>query len=196
MNRFSPLLALLVVVVLLAACGQSSDEATLIPPEVAEQPADAAAEGAEEREEVTRGLAVQGIGQSSEADQVLALINTERAANGCPPLMRNDLLTVVAYGHSEDMALQDYVAHDGSDGSKFSDRIVAAGYIFSQAAENIAAGTNNPEQLLQLWMESEGHRANILNCALSETGVGYYRLENDTGNVNYTHYWTQVFAAP
>jgi uncharacterized protein YkwD len=45
-------------------------------------------------------------------------------------------------------------------------------------------------------MNSQGHRDNILNCALREIGVGYYYLANDTGEVNYGHYWTQVFATP
>ena len=46
------------------------------------------------------------------------------------------------------------------------------------------------------WMNSAGHRANILNCNLEETGVGYIYLQYDTGGVNYHHYWTQVFATP
>jgi uncharacterized protein YkwD len=91
------------------------------------------------------------------------------------------------------MAQNDFFSHTGSDGSSFTDRLIRAGYTFSAAAENIAAGTTTPERTVDGWMNSEGHRRNILNCELREIGVGYAYLENDTGSVNYHHYWTQDF---
>lgn len=183
--------AALLTIGLVAACGRSQST-VLIPPESDEQPAGGGGSGPA----APPDLDALGIGQSAEAEQVLALINNQRAQNGCPPLTQNSVLTIVAYGHSEDMGLRDYFAHDSPDGAKFSDRILGAGYQFSMAAENVAAGTNDLEQLVQLWMDSPGHRANIVNCELKETGVGYFFLENDTGNTNYFHYWTQVFASP
>jgi uncharacterized protein YkwD len=94
------------------------------------------------------------------------------------------------------MALNDFFSHVGSNGSTFTERIEATRYQWSNAAENIAAGYSSPEAVVEGWMNSQGHRDNILNCALREIGVGYYYLANDTGEVNYRHYWTQVFATP
>ena len=91
------------------------------------------------------------------------------------------------------MALQDFFSHTGIDGSTMTQRIGVAGYQFSSAAENIAAGYTTPEEVVGGWMNSPGHRANILNPNLTEIGVGYYCLETDPGTLNYNHYWTQDF---
>ncbi|NJL33404.1 MAG: CAP domain-containing protein [Chloroflexaceae bacterium] len=115
---------------------------------------------------------------------------------GCPPLTRNNQLDTAAYAHSEDMALNDYFAHESRDGSPFWMRIQAAGYNFALAAENLVAGTADPAVAVATWMSSDAHRVNILNCDLTETGLGFYTLDGDTGNINYTYYWTQVFATP
>jgi uncharacterized protein YkwD len=92
--------------------------------------------------------------------------------------------------------LNDFFSHTSSDGRSPWDRIRATGYSYSSAAENIAAGYSTAASAVSGWMNSSGHRANILNCGLEETGVGYYFLTNDTGHVNHRHYWTQVFATP
>lgn len=127
------------------------------------------------------------------ATQVVVLVNSERAGEGCLPLSIDARLTDAALGHSQDMALNDFFSHTGSDGSSPWERMVAAGYQFSAAAENIAAGYATPEVVVDGWMNSPLHRANILNCSLEDTGVGYIYLENDAGSVNFHHYWTQVF---
>ncbi len=129
-------------------------------------------------------------------DQILALINERRAQQGCPPLTRNPQLDAAAYTHSEDMALNDYVAHEGLDGTKFWQRIQATGYTFTEAAENIAAGSTTPEQTVQLWLNSPGHAKNVFNCNLRDTGIGVYHLPNDSGSIVMFYYWTQVFAIP
>ncbi|UBF24763.1 CAP domain-containing protein [Kovacikia minuta CCNUW1] len=61
--------------------------------------------------------------------------------------------------------------------------------------ENIAAGYSTPEQVVQGWINSPGHRANLLNPSYTELGIGYYYLANDTGSVNYKSYWTQDFGS-
>ncbi|NEP07952.1 MAG: CAP domain-containing protein, partial [Okeania sp. SIO4D6] len=94
------------------------------------------------------------------------------------------------------MALQDFFDHTGLDGSSAGDRIETTGYDFSAWAENIAVGYLTPEAVVEGWMNSPGHRANILDPNLQEIGVGYYFLENDTGSVNFNNYWTQVFGTP
>lgn len=128
--------------------------------------------------------------------RVFELTNQERLKAGLLPLTYDYQLETSAEIHSQDMALQDYFDHNGLDGSSPFDRIEAAGYNYSWAAENIAAGQTTPEQVVNGWMNSPGHRANILNPNLTEIGVGYYYLADDTGNQNFNHYWTQNFGTP
>lgn len=132
----------------------------------------------------------------SAAQQIVNLTNQERLRAGCAPLTVNVQLTQAAQGHSQDMALRDFFSHTGSNGSSPADRINATGYRWSRWGENIAAGYSTPAAAMNAWMNSSGHRANILNCNFTEIGVGYYYLANDRGSVNYRHYWTQVFARP
>jgi uncharacterized protein YkwD len=129
--------------------------------------------------------------------EVIRLTNVERAAHGCPPLVAEVHLMNAAEGHSTDMAVNDFFSHTGSNGSNPGQRMLAAGYPgFTQWAENIAAGYTTPAIVMNAWMNSAGHRANILNCTLEEIGVGYVYRNPDPGNVTYRHYWTQVFAKP
>jgi len=127
--------------------------------------------------------------------QVLDLVNQERANAGLQPLTFEPLLAQAAETHSENMAFQDFFSHTGADGSTFSDRIQATGFqVQGRSAENIAVGYTTPEAVVEGWMNSPGHRENILTPEFTQLGVGYYFLENDTGNENWNHYWTQVFA--
>lgn len=128
--------------------------------------------------------------------EVLNLVNQERASAGCAPLSANDKLVTAARGHSDDMAQNDFFSHTGSDGSSAGDRISREGYSWSRWGENIAAGYTSPASVMNGWMNSSGHRANILNCAYTEIGIGYIYLANDTGSTNYRHYWTQDFGTP
>jgi uncharacterized protein YkwD len=128
--------------------------------------------------------------------QVLNLTNRRRQQAGLEPLRLHRKLSRSAQIHSQDMALNDVFSHIGSDGSSLGDRITRVGYRFSSAAENIAVGASTPKQVVNLWMNSPGHRANILNPSINHLGVGYYYLPNDTGNERWHHYWTQNFASP
>jgi uncharacterized protein YkwD len=124
--------------------------------------------------------------------QVVTLTNAERAKAGCGPLTVNATLTAVAQAHSQDMATNNYFDHNSQDGRTPFDRMTAAGYRYSTAAENIAAGQRTPQDVMTAWMNSAGHRANILNCALKQIGVGYA-----TGSSSqYGVYWTQDFGTP
>jgi len=133
---------------------------------------------------------------SSFIDQVVQLTNAFRQQNGLPALTDNSNLNQAAQTQSQNMALQDFFDHTGLDGSHPWDRMTAAGYHWSRAAENIAAGQRTPEEVVTAWINSPGHRANMLDPNVKDIGVGYYELVNDTGNVNYNRYWTQVFGAP
>ncbi|THA62615.1 sigma-70 family RNA polymerase sigma factor [Streptomyces sp. A0958] len=125
---------------------------------------------------------------SSDAQQVLALVNTERAKEGCAPVSGNAQLAAAAQRHSADMAAQDYFSHTSQDGSGPGDRITAAGYRWSTYGENIAKGQRTPADVMNSWMNSPGHRANILNCSFKELGVG---VQESAGGI----VWTQDFGA-
>lgn len=128
--------------------------------------------------------------------EALDLVNQERASAGCNPVTANEKLAAAARGHSDDMAVNDFFSHTGSDNASFVDRVERQGYSWSRLGENIAAGYSTPASVMNGWMNSSGHRANILNCAFTEIGIGYTYLANDTGSINYRHYWTQDFATP
>ena len=121
------------------------------------------------------------------ADEVVDLVNAERAAARCRPLAVNDALTAAAQGHSDDMAANDYFSHTSLDGRTAADRAEAAGFSGSALGENIAAGQRSPQDVMAAWMASEGHRDNILNCDYTVIGVGL----NEDG-----WYWTQMFGTP
>lgn len=116
--------------------------------------------------------------------RIVELVNAERGKVGCPALTLNTTLSKVAQAHSEDMALHQNMSHSGSDGSSPGDRLTDAGYAWSAYGENVAYGYASPEQVMAGWMASPGHRANILNCAFKEIGVGLAQPDD---------YWTQDF---
>lgn len=124
-----------------------------------------------------------------EAQRVVELTNDLRRERGCDPLRIDAHLTAAAQAHSDDMATHDYFSHTGRRGSHAGDRITAAKYPWRAWAENIAAGYDTPDAVVGAWMDSDGHRANILNCELRDIGVGY--AENRTST--YGTYWTQNF---
>ncbi|MFJ3436851.1 sigma-70 family RNA polymerase sigma factor [Streptomyces cyaneofuscatus] len=125
---------------------------------------------------------------ASEGGQVLQIVNTERAKEGCGPVTSNDLLATAAQRHSADMASRDYFSHTSPDGTDPGDRITAAGYRWSTYGENIAKGQRTPADVMRSWMDSPGHRANILNCSFKEMGIG--KVDSGGGPV-----WTQKFGA-
>jgi uncharacterized protein YkwD len=123
---------------------------------------------------------------------VLSLINQERTRVGCSSVQLSPLLGAIAQAHSDDMASRAFFSHIGSDGSTLGERLWRIGYRFRSAAENIAAGYPNAPSVVRAWMQSDGHRANILTCSFSEIGVGY---ASDHGSTNYA-YWTLDLATP
>lgn len=114
--------------------------------------------------------------------QVYDFTNQQRVAQGLSPLTLNLTLNDVAEKHSVDMAVRSYFSHQGLDGSQPWDRMRAGGYNYSRAAENIAFGYPSAQEVVTAWMNSPGHRKNILDPNLKEIGVGFYN-----------GYWTQNF---
>lgn len=127
---------------------------------------------------------------------VFRLVNKKRENKGLKPLSLDTKLQNAAQAHSKDMAVNDFFSHTGSDGSTVGDRLRRVGYSYSYAAENIAAGSSTARAVMRQWMNSSGHRANILSRNVTEIGIGYYFQANDGGNEPWGHYWTQNFGDP
>lgn len=137
-------------------------------------------------------------GNSSYEDQVIALINQERTDRGLSALTKNSSLTQAARTHSQDMACNDNWSHTGTDGSTLATRILAAGYSYSWAAENIAASSSqyfSAASVVSMWMGSTGHRNNILSPSAVHIGVGF-RYAGDVDLLPYDAYYTADFGAP
>jgi len=117
------------------------------------------------------------------ADEVTRLTNVERSKAGCRPVRVDSRLAAAALAHSRDMVDRDYFDHTSPDGLGPGDRAEAAGYP-RWSGENIAAGYSTAAAVMQGWMDSPEHRANILNCDSKATGVGF----DPRGNM-----WTQRF---
>lgn len=123
------------------------------------------------------------------ATEVIDLVNRERQDAGLRPLAYSDELSLAAGLHAQEMADLDYFSHTSQDGREFDDRIRDAGYDCAFCGENIAAGYSTPDTVVAGWMNSPGHRANILDPDFCDIGVGYAAEAGST----YTHYWTQDF---
>ncbi|WP_103534983.1 CAP domain-containing protein [Streptomyces sp. SM11] len=110
---------------------------------------------------------------ASTRTEVLALVNEERAKVGCSPLATSAPLTTLAQNFSEDMAARGFFDHTDPDGDTPWDRAAQAG-VQGLAAENIARGQADAQAVMTAWMNSEGHRANILNCDYKTIGIGVH----------------------
>ncbi|MFJ2263827.1 CAP domain-containing protein [Streptomyces sp. NPDC087844] len=121
--------------------------------------------------------------------EVVALTNAERAAAGLPPLAGDPLLTRAAQAHSTDMVARAFYSHTSPDGSEPWHRAAAAGSTRRTIGENIACGQRSPAEVVRGWMDSPGHRANILKPAFTHLGVGF------AGGGSAGTYWTQLFGA-
>lgn len=123
-------------------------------------------------------------------NEVARLVNVERAKAGLPALSINWQLARVARYKSQDMVNNNYFSHTSPTyGSPF-DMIRAFGISFTAAGENIAMGQTSPQSVMTAWMNSSGHRANILNPNYTQIGVGY--AKDSYGRP----YWTQEFIRP
>lgn len=108
------------------------------------------------------------------------------------PLAWNGSLFEAAAAHALDMATNNYFAHESQDGRTFSQRISAAGYNWSAAGENIAAGHTGVEHVMAGWLDSPGHCANIMNESFTEIGVACVR----GGDASYPTYWVMNLGRP
>ena len=129
-------------------------------------------------------IPVTDVAVTSYEQQVADLVNAERAKAGLPALKLNWELSRVARIKSQDMHDKKYFSHQSPTyGSPF-DMIKKFGISYRAAGENIAQGYATPQAVMTGWMNSPGHRANILSASFTQIGVGYFKDGN---------YWTQMF---
>lgn len=117
-------------------------------------------------------------------NEVIRLVNEQRSTNGLKPLTANWELSRVARYKSQDMVDNRYFSHTSPTYGTPFQMIRAFGLTYRTAGENIAYGQRTPQTVVNAWMNSSGHRANILNASYTQIGVGY---------VSSGHYWTQMF---
>ncbi|MFJ4776042.1 CAP domain-containing protein [Streptomyces sp. NPDC088762] len=156
------------------------------PPAPQQQPVEPPAETAEPTAPAAPTAPDASEAPSGAQAEVLALVNQERAAAGCPALTVNAKLTKAAQDHSADMAAHSNMSHTGSDGSDPGQRITRAGYEWRTYGENVAYGYSTAAKVMEGWMNSPGHKRNILDCSFKEIGIGLAQPGQ---------YWTQDFGA-
>lgn len=114
--------------------------------------------------------------------EVFELVNDHREANNLPKLKYDVKLADASQAHAVDMNANNYFSHTGLNGSDFSLRARNAGYTGFPSGENIAKGQTTPQEVVTGWMNSSGHRANILSNYSNEIGVGFHN-----------NHWVQTF---
>lgn len=150
------------------------------------------------RRTVLLALAAQAIPAATRAQggfevNLLREVNAVRARNGAQALALDARLTQAALAHARDMIRHGpQLAHRGSDGSQVGDRVTRHGYSWRTVAENISLGRNDPRAVVGAWMNSPGHRANLLRATVTQMGAALAERDNDS----YRHYAVLVLAAP
>lgn len=119
--------------------------------------------------------------------QILNLVNAERAKAGLAALDLDTSVTAAANVRAKE--IKQSFSHTRPDGSSFSSALTEQGVSYRRSGENIAWGQKTPEQVMNGWMNSDGHRANILNANFKNIGIGYYQ------DINGVNYWVQLFTA-
>ncbi len=125
--------------------------------------------------------------------QMIAGVNRLRSEAGAAPLTENPKLDAAAQEHAEDMLARGYYDHESPEGKKVGDRLTAEGYAWRLAAENLAAGHVTVDSVLDAWMQSSGHRANLLRPNVTDFGFG---LAVGPFDNRYRVLWVQTFASP
>lgn len=121
----------------------------------------------------------------SYAEQVVKLVNEERVKAGVSPLSISYPAERAALVRAKE--IENQFSHTRPNGSNFSTALTEQGISYRSSGENIAWGQRTPEQVMQSWMNSSGHKANILSSKFTAIGVGYYR------NASGVNYWAQLF---
>ncbi|ESQ82640.1 hypothetical protein AEAC466_15990 [Asticcacaulis sp. AC466] len=130
---------------------------------------------------------------TANAERLLDMINRERVAHGCGPLRMDDRLVAAADRHSLDMITEGFIDHVSPTGSTLTSRVADTGYRSGDLGENIQVSSGVLSEVADITMENASQRANLLNCAYTETGIAA-RIKRDGPFDSF--YWTQIFATP
>ena len=133
----------------------------------------------------TNALETEAPQESSFAEQVAELVNAERRKAGLGELVLDQEIASAALVRAKE--IETSFSHTRPDGRSFSSVLTDNGISFRGSGENIAWGQKTPQEVMDGWMNSEGHRANILNAKFTKIGVGYYQ------NASGRNFWTQLF---
>jgi uncharacterized protein YkwD len=125
---------------------------------------------------------------------MLEEVNAARRKAGAPPLRTNPLLEKAAQKHAEDMLARGYFAHESPSGTTVKERSKEAGYDWRTIGENIAEGQLTVDEVMKTWLESPGHRRNILDPGFTEIGIGLALGKGKDGERRVL--WVQDFGAP
>lgn len=117
-------------------------------------------------------------------------IGETRKAEGLQALMADPRLDRAARHHAEDLARRQSLDHQGSDGTDLAARLIRAGYPYARAGENLAMGSGDPDTILALWLDSPGHRRNLLDAHFTEIGLAR------AGDADHRAIWVLVLARP
>jgi uncharacterized protein YkwD len=181
-----------------AACGGGGDAA----PSTSQAPAPAASAAASAPSSAS-SAAFSTCGLPNFQASLLARINQVRATGAdcgsdgvfpaAPQLAWNDRLALAADGHAKDMSAKNYFSHTSADGRTLADRVNASGYAWLALGENIAAGYPGVNAVMDGWIASPGHCANLMNAAFAEVGVAC--VPGAAGDT-YANYWTMDLGRP
>ncbi|MET9541746.1 CAP domain-containing protein, partial [Streptomyces sp. NPDC006553] len=168
---------------------KAESQRQLEPPPEQVRPRPAQPQGRQQGQPAAAPVAEAPAGKAARFVQdVIALANAEREKSGCGPLHSESHLRTAAQGHADDMSARGYYEHDNPEGRDAGDRMTGAGYTWSTWGENIHRGPKTPARAMEDWMDSPGHRANILNCSFKDIGVGVTLTANGP-------WWVQNFGA-
>ena len=104
--------------------------------------------------------------------EFIRLVNAKRRSMGCPELIWDDRVAAIASTHSRDMDSRNFFSHTNPEGRDPFDRLQKSDVAFSAAAENIAFGPKTGHEVYETWLDSPGHRRNMLDCSFTRHGVG------------------------
>lgn len=193
---------LLSLAIALSACGGGDGESTQDPSASSQDQGANPAPAPASSTVPAASLPVEKIcGIANFQQDFLTQVNSARASGrncgdtfhpAVAPLTWNGTLFDAAAAHALDMAANNYFSHESQDGRTFSQRISAAGYNWSTAGENIAAGHTSVEHVMAGWLESPGHCANIMNANFTEIGVACVR----GSDASYPTYWVMNLGRP
>ncbi|POM57653.1 Hypothetical protein PHPALM_37805 [Phytophthora palmivora] len=153
---------------------------------------EAASSGNSTNNNTSRSLEEEAIDYYS---AMLSAVNRERTSRGLPKLCKNSKLQKAAQAHSADMARRNFLSHTGSDGSTMASRVQAAGYRWTNIAENIAAGQTTVSSVMSTWMKSSGHRANILSTKNKMFGCSYAYSANSNSTALFAFLVVTLFGS-